>query len=87
MSDRADHRALEAALGMTPDPACEAARRRFAAARIHALEQIERRLLDLAVKASEDSAARWLELWADTAWRDAAALRSEHAHDARQEVV
>ncbi len=57
----------------------EAARVRFAAARIQAIEMNEQRLLDLAVRAPDDTQACWLESWADTAWRDAQALRSEHA--------
>lgn len=60
-------------------PGSEAARRHFAAERIAALEALEQRLLERAVGSSDDAIARWLEWWADAAWRDAEALRREHA--------
>ncbi len=79
MADPA-HRSIEAAM-RTCAPEAEAARVRRAASRIRALESIEQQLLDLAVRTTDDAEASWLELWADAAWRDAHALRSEHGDD------
>jgi hypothetical protein len=81
MPDPADRRSPDHQLPAFAGPDAEAARVRFAAARVRALENIEQRLLEMAVRASDDTEARWLELWADTAWRDARALRREHGED------
>ena len=81
MPDPADRRSINGPLPTSAGQDADAARARFAAARVRALENIEQRLLDLAVRASDDTEARWLELWADTAWRDARALRREHEED------
>lgn len=78
MADRADRRFLEDLLVAGAGPSADAARITRAAARLRALEGVERRLLDLAVREADDVAARWLEGCADTAWRDAVALAREH---------
>jgi len=84
MPERADPRSLPEAMLTTAAPGCDAARVRFAAARVRALEGIELRLLESAVRAPDDAEARRMELHADTAWRDAQALRSEHSDDGRR---
>jgi hypothetical protein len=76
MPDRADHSTRGSHAGVATDP--DLARTAYVTARIAMLEELERCLLELAVQATNDSAARWLEAWADTAWRDAAALGAEH---------
>jgi hypothetical protein len=81
MADRADRRSLEDLLVVGASPSAEAARITSAAARLLALEEVERRLLDLAVRETDDVAARWLEGCADTAWRDGLALAREHDLD------
>ncbi len=78
MPDPADRRFTDGPPAASAGPDADAARVRFAAARVRALEHIEQRMLELAVRASDDTEARWLELWADGAWRDAQALREEH---------
>jgi hypothetical protein len=80
MADRADRPAFEDVLRtvVAAGPEADAARIGFAAARMRALEAIELRLLELAVSTPRDEEARWLELWADAAWRDAQALQEEH---------
>ncbi len=77
MSDRAD-RVFADAMRLSVSAECEAARLAWAAARMRHLEDMEQRLLDLAVRAADDQAACWLELCADTAWRDGRALAAEH---------
>jgi len=81
MADQADLRSLAGAPPAGVASRADRARRRFVVDRLHRLEELEGRLLDLAVQASDDSAARWLEGWADTAWRDAEALREEHGSE------
>ena len=78
MPDHDDRRPVEPAQRTGAADGPDAARVRVAAARIRFLEAAEERLLDLAVRARDDTAARWLELAADTAWRDARALEKEH---------
>jgi len=79
MPDHPDHGTLEdAAPQDTTVLEPEAARINFAAARVRALAKIEFHLLDQAVQAPDDDSARQLELQADTAWRDALAINSEH---------
>jgi len=78
MPDRADPHATRSPAPRGVIPAADEARRRFAAARVRHLEELEGRLLALAVQASDDTAARWLEAAADTAWRDARAFDEEH---------
>jgi Ser/Thr protein kinase RdoA (MazF antagonist) len=53
----------------------------FAARRVRELSALELQLLEQAVKATNDGTALRLELDADTAWRDALALSSEHDPD------
>jgi hypothetical protein len=81
MPDPADRRFMDGPPAASAGPDADAARVRFAAARVRALEHIEQRMLELAVRASDDTEARWLELWADAAWRDARALRLEHMEE------
>jgi hypothetical protein len=59
----------------------ELARLRFAAERIRTLAEVELRLLELAVRATDDDSARQYEMRADTVWRDAMALGGEHDPD------
>ena len=80
MSDLA-HRVFAGAMRLSAWPASEAARVAFATSRMRVLEHRERRLLELAVQAPDDHRASWLELRADTAWRDAQAVAGEHALD------
>jgi hypothetical protein len=75
MPDRPDH-SRRAHTSVAPDP--DLARTAYVTERIAMLEELERCLLELAVQATDDTAACWLEAWADTAWRDAAALGAEH---------
>lgn len=81
MPDRPDHDALNHAAPINTLPELEAARLRFAAARVRALTTIELGLLELAVGAPDDDSARRLELCADTVWRDALAVNGEHYPD------
>jgi hypothetical protein len=76
MPDRADRSARGSHAGVATDP--DLARTAYVTARIAMLEELESCLLELAVQARDDDSARWLEAWADTAWRDAAALGAEH---------
>jgi len=78
MPDRADLHATGTPAGTSGASGADDARRRVAAARVRRLEELEGRLLGLAVQAPEDAAARWLEASADTAWRDAQAMVEEH---------
>ena len=78
MADRADHPWPDSALRTSVPADPDARRRTWAEARIQMLEELERCLLELAVQATNDTAACWLEAWADTAYRDAAALEDEH---------
>jgi hypothetical protein len=79
MADPSARRVFDDAMRTSAFPACEAARVAFAERRMRRLEDLERRLLASAVASGDDIAARWLELGADTAWRDARAIGAEHA--------
>jgi hypothetical protein len=76
MPDRAHHSRRGSRTSVATDP--DQARTAYVTARIAMLEELERCLLELAVQATDDSAACWLEAWAETAWRDAVALGAEH---------
>ncbi len=78
MADRAEHPWPDSALRTSVPADPDARRRTWAESRIVMLEELERCLLELAVQATDDTAACWLEGWADTAYRDAAALAAEH---------
>ena len=78
MADRADHPWPDSALRTSVPADLDTRRRTWAEARIQMLEELERCLLELAVRSKDDTMACWLESWADTAYRDGAALRAEH---------
>jgi len=77
MPDRLDRH--DATGARRPDP--ERARLDFASARadVHAIRELF--LLERAVQASDDVAARWLELDAHEAYCDALAIAEEHDLD------
>ena len=78
MPDPTDHGAFYDAAPHHTMLKREADRLAFAATRVRQLAESELHLLELAVNATNDNAARQLELQADTAWRDALALSHEH---------
>jgi hypothetical protein len=80
MPERRDPSPFDAAIGRC-DPERHLFRLAFAAGRIRALAETELRLLELAVDAPDDETARCFELYADTVWRDARAVCSEHDPD------
>jgi hypothetical protein len=84
MADRAEHPWPDSALRTSGPADPDAHRRSRAEARVLMLDELERCLLELAVQAADDTAARWLEGWADAAYCDAAALRAEHGLDAEE---
>jgi len=89
MPEYSDHGAFSGAAPTNTVLEAEVTRLTFAAARVRKLAEIELELLVLALEAPDDDSARQLELQADTAWRDALALSSEHDPPAwtREEVL
>ena len=81
MHDHANHGASYDAAPHQTLLELEADRLTFAASRVRELANRELQWLKLAVEATNDNTARQHELQADTAWRDALALTSEHHPD------